>query len=384
MTSACNEQRSFAGAIALAAAVIAGVSLCAGGSAIAQSANWQKEWEKTLAAAKAEGEVIVYATPSKGHRDGLSEFRSAHPDIKLTLVVMNVPSLEGRVARERAAGVFGFDVYAAGISSSVFTRQIPDGWYEPLKPGLILPEVLDDAKWRTGPAGTGGFDAGFLDEQKKYAYAYSWTITKSIHVNYAYMPAGLRVQKAQDLLDPRLKGRIAWLDPRMRQSGSSILATLMVDLSDAQTRRLLTEQKPTITRDGRQIAEWLARGRYAVGLGVNDSDIQPFMKIKGVGDKIEDAPIGTASPSTGGLMLFNRGPHPNAARVYANWLLSRDGQARWSASSRFNSRRLDVQPGNPDPDTLPQPGVSYFSPNTWKTADVRDRAIKLAEELLGQ
>lgn len=368
----------------VSAVILTGLSLFAWSTANAQSSNWQAQWQKTLAAAKAEGEVIVYSTPSKGHRDGLSEFRKAHPGIKLTLVAMDVPSMEGRVARERAAGVYGFDVYVAGISSTVFTRQIPEGWYDPLKPSLILPEVLDDTKWRTGPAGTGGFDAGFLDEQKKYAYAFSWTISKNIYVNYAHMPPGLRIEKAQDLLDARLKGKMAWLDPRMRQSGSSILATLMVDLNDAQTRQLLAGQAPTITRDGRQIAEWLARGRYTVGLGVNDTDIQPFLKIKGVGDKIEDAPIGTASPSTGGLMLFNRGPHPNAAKVYVNWLLSRDGQARWSASAHFNSRRVDVQPGDPDPATLPQPGVSYFSPNTWKTADVRNRAMKLAEELLGQ
>ncbi len=42
------------------------------------------------------------------------------------------------------------------------------------------------------------------------------------------------------------------------------------------------------------------------------------------------------------LALVNRAPHPNAARVYINWLLSKEGQTYFSKSQGYPSRRVDV------------------------------------------
>jgi ABC-type Fe3+ transport system substrate-binding protein len=42
------------------------------------------------------------------------------------------------------------------------------------------------------------------------------------------------------------------------------------------------------------------------------------------------------------LMIIKNPPHPNAAKVFANWLLGRDGQEIFSRSMGIGSRRLDV------------------------------------------
>jgi ABC-type Fe3+ transport system substrate-binding protein len=55
-------------------------------------------------------------------------------------------------------------------------------------------------------------------------------------------------------------------------------------------------------------------------------------------------------------MLFNGAPHPNAARVYLNWLLSREGQENWARLSEQDSRRLDVPA---PPGVAPKQGVNY-------------------------
>ena len=52
------------------------------------------------------------------------------------------------------------------------------------------------------------------------------------------------------------------------------------------------------------------------------------------------------SASTGALGLFNYAPHPNAAKLLANWLLSQEGQATWSENVGDNSRRSDVAPSS--------------------------------------
>ena len=48
------------------------------------------------------------------------------------------------------------------------------------------------------------------------------------------------------------------------------------------------------------------------------------------------------SSSSSGLGLFNRAPHPNAAKVYINWLLSKEGQTEFAVASGYISSRLDV------------------------------------------
>jgi ABC-type Fe3+ transport system substrate-binding protein len=50
---------------------------------------------------------------------------------------------------------------------------------------------------------------------------------------------------------------------------------------------------------------------------------------------------------SGGLMAFANAPHPNATKVYANWLLSRAAQMRIAQTVGYNSRRTDVPAGEP-------------------------------------
>ena len=47
------------------------------------------------------------------------------------------------------------------------------------------------------------------------------------------------------------------------------------------------------------------------------------------------------------MSYFNRAPHPNAAKVAANWLLSRDGQGAWLDANQksdglYDSLRDDI------------------------------------------
>ena len=46
----------------------------------------------------------------------------------------------------------------------------PAGILDPLKESLILPEVVDDKKW------IGGFDDGYMDNEKKYVLGFAGDI----------------------------------------------------------------------------------------------------------------------------------------------------------------------------------------------------------------
>jgi ABC-type Fe3+ transport system substrate-binding protein len=207
---------------------------------------------------------------------------------------------------------------------------------------LILPEVLDDSKW------LGGFDAGFMDKARSGAYAFTLDVSRTTFVNHDIVPEGA-FQREQDYLDPRWKGRIAWQDPRAGGSGSLRVASLLQLLGEDAVERLLTQQDIVFSDDRRQIAEWVVRGRYPIGVGVTLPDVVRFQR-EGIGLNVKSAklPQDTAGPGTGGLRLLTRGPHPNATKVFVNWLLSQRGQSTWATLLETNTRRLDVPVTVPD------------------------------------
>src|SRR5687767_8961557 len=238
------------------------------------NASAQSSWQQTLAAAKREGRVVVAGPPVAAHREALTKFQAAFPDIRLELSTMGSGDYDVRVQREREAGQFLWDVSVRGTGPSVFNHHIPNGWYEPVKPAL-LPEVLDNGKW------LGGFDAGFMDKGKKHVYAFGLDLSGNIYVNRDSAPESA-LQKVEDLLDPRWKGKIALYDPAIRGPGATAIVALRRVLGDGSVKRLLVEQETVITNTTRQLAEWLVRGRYPIAIGATIAEVKRLQK-EGVG-----------------------------------------------------------------------------------------------------
>ncbi|HLY65513.1 MAG TPA: hypothetical protein VKU60_08260 [Chloroflexota bacterium] len=62
----------------------------------------------------------------------------------------------------------------------------------------------------------------------------------------------------------------------------------------------------------------------------------------------------------GSVAILNKAPHPNATKVYLNWLLSKSGQETIAQVSSYPSRRLDTShEGLPDY-AIPKQGVNYI------------------------
>lgn len=94
---------------------------------------------------------------------------------------------------------------------------------------------------------------------------------------------------------------------------------------------------------------------------------------------------GTAMASgSGAIALLKRAPHPNAAKVFINWLLSKEGQTIWSRASLQPSARRDIPTDHiddtiriPDPKKLP-----YYTDNE-EYLSKQPEQIKLAKEIFG-
>src|SRR5207247_4585083 len=111
------------------------------------------------------------------------------------------------------------------------------------------------------------------------------------------------------------------------------------------TSRFL-QQDLVIIGDPRQIVETMARGVYPIGGGLDPGVLREFRK-QGLGLNLKTLEAESALglymiTGFGCVSLIDRAPRPNAAKVFINWLLSKDGQASWAERASFTSRRLEI------------------------------------------
>ena len=335
----------------------------------------EEEWNRVVEAAKKEGKVVVAGPRSAPVRKGLSEPFEKRFGISVEYQGMSGVELASRVKAERTAGQYLWDVYIGAITAAVSDYK-PIGGLDPLEPALILPEATDPKSWF-------GNALAFADKDRMLLQMLSYA-TEAFGINTKLMKAD-EIKSYKDFLDPKWKGKILIDDPRVGGPGQSKFHLFYVhkDLG-ASFIRALAEQKPVLLRDREQALRWLAEGRYPVLLGVSKASI---ISMKEAGAPIDLVPPqqmkegGSLHMGTGGVALFNKAPHPSAAKVYINWLLTKEGQTEFSRAIELPSRRLDVPKDMAEPWELPVQG--FLSLDTEEAHKARDDVAKLATELFG-
>jgi iron(III) transport system substrate-binding protein len=322
--------------------VLRGVAGVTGGvlAARARPAAATTAWEPIVAAARKEGKVAVNTFTGQGYARVFKLFTQAYPEIKLDHTNLESADFAPRLIQERRAGVYTWDVTTIPTSTALQVMKQAGAW-DPIRPALVAPEVRNDASWR------GGFEAGFLDRDK---LCYGFTLVRSlgVFVNTDQVKPG-ELRSVTDLLAPRWKGKLVISDPRTIGSTFWPLTIARLKLGDAIMKQLLIDQEPVLSRDRNQLSEFMVRGRYPIGIGLNVLAIQDF-QAHGVGRNVKThlLPEFDYQSSGSAVWLLNRAPHPNAARLFVNWLLTKPAQAAWAKELQTNSRLVGVEPGNPD------------------------------------
>jgi iron(III) transport system substrate-binding protein len=349
--------------------VLAGWSAAAALWPAAASAD---DWAELVAKAKQEGAVVVHGAPGKTYNTALvAAFNKTYPEIKVQFSgAANAVDMP-KVLRERQADIYGWDVWISGPSTAVGVLK-QAGFFDPLPP-VLRRDLTDDSKW------INGFESGWMDIGHQIFYSFDGTIQNPVLVNWDVMPPS-RFTSLAELAKPEFAGKIVMHDPRVNGSGSGSSQTLFRNVGEAALRKIYKNQV-TYTMNGHQIAEWVIRGRYPIGLGLEENDLKEF-QAQGLGKNIRPAPdnyfkIQQISSGFGGIGLVNRAPHPAAARVYINWVLSKDGQEAWVKVPR-NSRRTDVEPAFPE--LSPKAGNNYFNGQEEQYNKERLRLMEVAKE----
>ena len=96
--------------------------VCAG---LAQSADWQKSWDATLAAAKREGKVVVVGSPHPEMRNEVIPRFTARFGIPVDFIAGKSGENVERVRIERGSGIFSADVFMVGASTALTSISTP-------------------------------------------------------------------------------------------------------------------------------------------------------------------------------------------------------------------------------------------------------------------
>jgi iron(III) transport system substrate-binding protein len=299
-------------------------------SAKAQSRS--NDWEKIVQAAKQEGKVVASIPPSPELRKTMELAFTRRYGIATEFVPARGGAIIQRMVSEAKTGAQYFDLHIGG-TESVITGLLPENILEPVEPFLIQPDVKDPKQWWGGHI--------YVDNAKRFIYNFVAYQTVSLWSNpNEYKPAEFK--SFDDLLSPKLKGKIGISDPRTPGSGSSMWSYMHYIKGEEYLKRLVA-QKLFITRDLRLLAENLAKGKIAVTSGIGYSEYYPFIKANLPVVALPVPKEGLyVSGGYGHLVVFKNQPHPNATKVFINWLLSHDGQEIFARSMGVGTRRLDV------------------------------------------
>jgi iron(III) transport system substrate-binding protein len=276
------------------AVCVGGLCLTLGAQANAQSADWSA----VTAAAKKEGKLTVYGA-GVVLKTVIERFQ-ASTGISTQLLEGRTTEVRERVRTEQSSGRVNADVLSNGAVTS--TNMMREGRFVEHGPlpalGNIKPPFKDD---------------GILLPYTANALA---LLVNSKMVAEADQPKSWR-----DLLDPKWKGKMLLDEPRVGGVGYVFFAVTYEKLGRAY-QEAFAAQNPTIMADAALANRRIALGEFPLFVGFSFQDWRGLKSL----------PLRVVIPQEGALYstlnasIVKGAPHPNAARLFLNFLIEADAQ----------------------------------------------------------
>lgn len=336
-------------------------------------ASWEQEWERSVKAAQREGIMVAHTGYSAETLRAISSAFKQKYSLETEFISGRGAELRARFFNERRAGIFNIDLLFRGASGMV-ADQKPAKALDPLEPLLLLPEVVDPKVWWGG-------QLNWIDDEH-LIYGYFAYPSGELAINTSFVDYE-EIKAWKDLLAPRWKGKISLNDPTTSGSGNSWFASMSQDILSMDYMRQLAKQEPVILRDLRLQAEWIANGKYPLAIAHGSAVIPEFVRV---GVPIKEKILAEGAYITAGfgaISLVNKAPHPNAAKVFVNWVLSREGQTLISKVQGNQSARLDVPTDHLPAISVRQEGVKYADSRSEKAQIEQIQSIDAAKEVFG-
>lgn len=272
-------------------------------------------WDKLVEDARKEGGVTIYSSQGLKQLNELGKRFEAKYGIPVQVVRAVETDLWPRIDVEHETGAGIADIMSAAATGPIIERSRKGFAVAPAGPAFDDP-VYDKAA--RVPEGT-YFENGAV------VLTFSW--------NTALWPQGLTTY--EDILDPALKGKVGVVLARTQSQVDFYLYLTRKYGEEFITR--LAAQEPHLYPGVLPIAQAVASGEIAVGLHTESM----------VDEKAAGAPVESRFlPDPWGAryygMILKSAPHPNAAQLLANFMITREGQ---EALSRKAGSVLPDVPG---------------------------------------
>ena len=266
--------------------------------------------------AKKEGGVSLYTSMQLVDSRPLTEAFERKHGIKVSLWRASGEKVAERVLTESRGGRFEVDVIETdGAQMEILYRE------KQLAP-LDVPSAAD-------------IPAEILPAHGHYAPT---RLTLYVMAYNTKLVAPNEVPRSYaDLLQPRWTGKLALESDDVAWFASVVKA--MGEPQGVAYYTRLAAMKPSMRKGHTLMAEMVAAGEIEIAI---DTHVQGIARLKDKGAPIEWKPLQPAFGQPSSVGVARRAPHPEAARLLADFILSREGQEIIKSRNRVPaSRRVD-------------------------------------------
>ncbi len=278
--------------------------------------------DEILMAARSEAELNWYTSMPQTHAESFARlFEEKYDFLKVRITRQGTFDIVSRVEAQLKSGHTSVDVIHV-LDPAIFISLRKRGElykYEPAESKLIPPQYKDPGYW---------------------------TGARLVTVCLAYNTEKLSEDQAptawRDLLDKRWADNIALKDAQTAGSAYAQYYFLR-EKHGLSFWEQLAGQRPVIYKSGDRMLQALLRGDVLIAGGVLGYKVYQYAKLPGL-------PIQAVWPQDGvpvclgPVGILRAGPHPNAGKLFVEYMLSREGQQALSDLLGSYSTRPDVEP----------------------------------------
>jgi ABC-type Fe3+ transport system substrate-binding protein len=285
------------------AQVVIALALCA---ALAPGAPARAADQALIAAAKKEGEVTWYTVQIVNQLAApVARAFEKKYGIKVNYVRANADEVLLRVVNEAKAGRIYCDLVDGDSTAPALKRaRLALQW---------TPDVAKD------------FPSDRKDPEGYWIATYVSVSTPD--VNTERTTPATRPKSWQDFLDPRWKNEIAWSSEDSPLAGPGFVGLVMRVLGPTMGRaylqKLARQNIAGLPVANRQVLDQVIAGEYSLGLQI--SDHHAYFSAK-QGAPVAWLPVGPAMVTAITASVIKGAPHPNAAKLLLDFLVSKEGQ----------------------------------------------------------
>jgi ABC-type Fe3+ transport system substrate-binding protein len=312
----------------VAAVVLAGVAVAfAGALAPARAAEAYQADPKLVEAAKKEGEVVIYTTLIVDQivRPMIKAFRAQVAGIDVKFVRGDSSQLLVKLGNEGRAGRVQADIW-----------HLSDGIATLLKENLAAPLDLPSAR---------GLPAELVDPKGNWVATN--LSTRSLAYNTQLVAADQVPRTHKDLLDPRWKGQLVW-HPYSIAGGYGFIGVVLKSMGEENgmryLRALAKQNIVPLPVAARAVLDRVIAGEYPIGLDMNSSHAAISAAL---GAPVRFVPLDPVTMTMQIAGLSRGAPHPNAAKLFLDFMVARAGQAVFRDAD-YIPMRPDVAARSPE------------------------------------